>query len=200
MVKKKNSIGEAKTFDAAVLKPIAARRVLLELLERQPELKDIIFALANENANNPCMEDLVTEIVDALERISVGDIEMNSGRTWRGYREEGEGAAEVLSEPLQPYLDRYEKLLRKKEDHVALVMGEAIILALYRVSHGDNFSDLKEYVEEFFEETADWVARLWRSAGNVDRASVRRFDPDRTIPASFVQQHVPEWDWLLSED
>ena len=164
MVKRKNSNGHGKDFDAAVLKPVIARSVLLELLKRQPELKAIVAALASEATNNPRMEDLAAEIEDTLNRISAGDVYMNSGRTWRGYREPEEAAGEVLSEPLQPYFERLEKLLGKKDDPAALVMCEAITLALYRVKHGDKFSDLEEYAEEFPEETADWAARLWRSA------------------------------------
>lgn len=109
-------------------------------------------------------------------------------------------SAEVLSEVLHPYFERVEELFSKKDDQSALIACEAIILALYRVKHGDQFSDFEEYAEDFPEETADWAARLWRAAGNVQWAGVRRFHSDRTIPADFVQQYVPEWDWLLSED
>lgn len=48
--------------------------------------------------------------------------------------------------------------------------------------------------------TADWAARLWRPAGNAEWAADRRFHPDRTIPADFVQKYLPAWQWLLSED
>ncbi len=172
----------------------------MELLEQQPELKTTAAKLAEEAAKNPRMEDLAEEIEDALNRISAGDIYIKSGRTWRGYREPEEAAGEVLSEAMQPYFERVEKLFRKKDDASALVMCEAIILALYRVKHGDQFFEYEEYAKDFPEETADWAARLWRSAGNVQWAGVRRFHSDRTIPADFVQQSVPEWDWLLSED
>ena len=200
MVKRKNPNGKRKGFDPVDLQPIVARRVLVDLLEQHPELKTAVAKLAEEASKNPRMEDLATEIEDALSRISAGDIYMKSGRTRRGYQEPEEAAAEVLSEAMQPYFERLEKLLSKKDDSGALVLCEAMILALYRVKRGDQFSEYKEYAEDFPEETADWAARLWRSAGNLQWAGVRRFDPDRTMPANFVQQRVPEWDWLLSED
>jgi hypothetical protein len=75
-----------------------------------------------------------------------------------------------------------------------------MILALYRFKYGENFSEIEEYAADYPEETADWAARLWRSAGNVKWAGARRFVPERTISKDFVQQHVPEWDWLLSDD
>lgn len=200
MAKTKSSSGGKKDFDPSELNPIVARRVLQDLLERQPELKVAVAALADEAIKTPRMKDLAAEIEDALNRISAGDIYMNSGRTRRGYREPEEGASEVLSEVVHPYFERLEELFRKKDEQNALIMCEAIILALYRLKHSDHFSEIEEYAEDYPEETADWAARLWRAAGNVQWAGVRRFQSDRTIPADFVQQYVPEWDWLLSED
>jgi hypothetical protein len=197
MAKTKNP---KKEFDPSELSPIVARRVLQDLVEQQPELKLAVAALADAAIKNPRMEDLAEEIEGALNHISEGDIYINSGRTWRGYREPEEGAAEVLSEVVHPYFERVEELFRKKDEQNALIMCEAIILALYRVKHGDHFSDIEEYAEDFPEETADWAARLCRSAGNIQSAGVRRFHADKTIPADFVHQYVPEWDWLISED
>ncbi|MDQ5936322.1 MAG: hypothetical protein QG574_3658 [Cyanobacteriota bacterium erpe_2018_sw_21hr_WHONDRS-SW48-000092_B_bin.40] len=200
MAKAKKASVAKKDFDPAELSPEIARRVLVALLERQPELKLAAAALADEAIKYPRMEDLAAEIEAVLGHISAGDIDINSGRTWRGYREPEEAAAEVFSEALQPYFERVEKAFRKKDDQAALIACEAVILALYRVKHSDQFSDFEEYVEDLPEETADWAARLWRSAGNEEWAADRRFHPDRTVPADFVQKYVPEWQWLLSED
>ncbi len=186
-------------FDPAELESTITRRVLLDLLELQPELKITVAALADESIKNPRMEDLAAEIEGALNRICAGDIYMDSGRTWDGYREVEEAVAEAISEILQPYFERVEKLLRAKDNQKALILCEAIILGLYHAKDGDQFSDLEEEAAENIEETADWAARLWRSAGNIEWASDRRFLPDRTIPADFVQQYVPDWDWLLGE-
>ncbi|HEY9712989.1 MAG TPA: hypothetical protein V6C72_05945 [Chroococcales cyanobacterium] len=189
-----------KTFDPSELDPIIARRVLVALLEQQPELRSTVAILANEAIDTPRMEDLAAKIEAALNQISAGDIYMGSGRTLRGYREPDEAAGELFSEVLLPHFDRVEKLFAKKDDQNARVACEAIILALYRFKHGDQFPEFEEYAEDFPEETADWAARLWRAAGDVRAAGVRQFQPDKTIPPEFVQQYVPEWDWLLSED
>ncbi|MBP9092242.1 hypothetical protein KBI23_14530 [bacterium] len=196
---KKASVGK-KDFDPAELNPAIAHRVLVALLEQQPELKIAAAVLADEAIRNPCMEDLAAEIEDALSRISEGDIYMNSGRRRGGYREPEEAAADVFSEALQPFFERVEKAFYKKDEQMALIACEAIILALYRMKHSDQFSDLEEYAEDLPGESADWAARLWRSAGNEEWAAIRRFHPDRAIPADFVKQYVPEWQWLLSED
>ncbi len=186
MVKTKNPNRVGKDFDPAELNPTIARRVLLDLLELQPELKIVVAALSDEASKNPSMLDLATEIEGALNRISDRDIYMSPGRTSRGYREPEAAAGEVLSEFLQPYFDRVEELFCKKDDKRALITCEAIILALYRMKHGDQFSNFEEYPEKFLEETADWAARLWRAAGNVQWAGVRRFHSNRTIPVDFV--------------
>jgi hypothetical protein len=200
MPKRKNSNGDVIDLDSALSKPIIARRILLYLIERQPELKATVAALAREIAGSQSMEDLAEEIADALNRISAGDVYMTAGRSLGGYRELDESAVAVLSKPLEPHFERLEKLLVKKDESAALIMSEAIILALYRFKYGDEFSKLEECAEDFPEETADWAARLWRSDGNVEWAGVRRFVPDRTIPTDFVKQYVPEWGWLLRDD
>lgn len=198
--RKRRTQAEGKRILIRQLSPIVAHRVLQDLLERQPELKIAVAALADEAIKTPRLEDLAAEIEDALNRISAGDIYTNSGRTRRGYREPEEAAAEVISEVLQPYFERVEELFSKKDDPSALIACEAIILALYRVRHGEQFSEFEEYAEDFPEENADLAARLWRAAGNVHWAGVRQFHADRTIPADFVQQYVPKWDWLLSQE
>lgn len=186
--------------DLSDLNPIVARRVLQNLLELQPDLTAVVAELADELIKNPRIEDLAEEIEGKLNQISAGDIHSNSGRTWRGYREQEECVAEIWSEVITPYFERVQKLFRKKDEQNALTMCKAIILALYRLKHSDYFSELEEYAEDCPEETADWAARLWRSAGNEERAGDRRFYADITIPEDFVHQYVPEWDWLLSED
>ncbi|GEM_PF-988938 len=196
----KNPKSQKKDLDLSQLNPIVARRVLQDLLEQQPELKPVAAALVNAAIKSPRMEDLAEEIETALNQISEGDVYINSGRTWRGYREPDEGAAEVLSEVMEPYFERLEELCREQDEQNALNLCEAIILALYRLKHGDNFSEIEEYAEDYPEETADCAAQLWRSGGNLERSTDKRFSKDRTIPAEFVRQFVPEWDWLLPED
>lgn len=200
MARAKKASAIKKVFDPAELDPLIARRVLVELLERQPELKIAAAALVDEATKNPRIEDLAAEILGALSRISESDIHMNPGRTQRGYQEPEEAASEAFSEALQPYFERVEKAFSKKDDQKALIVCEAIILALYRLKDSDHFSDLEDYAGDLPEETAYWAARLWRSAGNEEWAGDRRFHPDRTIPADFVQKYVPEWHWLLRED
>lgn len=48
-------------------------------------------------------------------------------------------------------------------------------------------------------ETADWAVRLWCTAGDIKRASSRKFDLERRFPPEFAKRHTPEWEWLLDE-
>ncbi len=200
MAKKKKPGENGEKFDVAKLELFAARRVLLQVLGRHPELASEIAVLAQEAISNPTLEDLAGKIEGVLNGIDAGAVELNSGRGRGGYREPEEAAADLLVEAMEPFFDQLESHLKQKDDLSALTLCEAIIVALYRFKYGENFSEIEEYAEDYPEETADWAARLWRSAGNVKWAGVRRFLPELTMSNDFVQQHVPEWDWLLDDD
>lgn len=187
------------TFDADSLSGAVAKRILADLLELQPELVPVVSSLAEEAQHNPRMEDLARKILKKLKRISEGDIYMKSGRRSGSYKEPEEAAAEVLSEVMEPYFERLEKLLGKKSDKQAEVRCQAMLLALYEFQRSDNFEEYAEYAEEFPEETADWAARLWRTAGDIEKAGNKKFVAGRVIAPEFVNQHTPEWQWLLSE-
>ncbi len=199
-IKKKRPGQNGKNFDVDKLEPAVALRVLLQVIERHPELASEIAELAQEAISNPTLEDLARKIEGVLNGIDADAVELNSGRGSGGYREPEEAAADLLVEAMEPFFDQLESHLKKKDDLRALTLCEAIIVALYRFNYGENFSEIEEYAGDYPEETADWAARLWRSAGNVKWAGVRRFLPERTISKEFVQQHAPEWDWLLNDD
>ena len=67
------------------------------------------------------------------------------------------------------------------------------------MQRSDNFEEYAEYAEDFPEESADWAYSLWRSAGDIERASNRKFIDGRVIASEFVKQYTPEWQWLLIE-
>jgi hypothetical protein len=133
---------------------------------------------------------------EGLNRITEAEVIGNSGRRAGRYLEPEEAASELLSKAIKPHLDQLEKLSRRGNDSRALVLCEAIILALYRLKASDQFAELEEYAGDFPEETAGWAAQLWRAGGDGFAAVNNRFDPDRTIPTTFVNKHVPDWAWL----
>jgi hypothetical protein len=67
MVKKKNSARESDECDIGALSPIVARRVLLQLLEKHPELKSAISSLAGGALKTLGFEDLTAEIEAAVK-------------------------------------------------------------------------------------------------------------------------------------
>lgn len=70
------------------------------------------------------MEVLAAKLEGVLSRISEGDIYMNSGRTWRGYREPEDAAAELFSEALQPFLNVSRKLLVRRTTKWLLLLAK----------------------------------------------------------------------------
>lgn len=184
----------------STLDPTIARRVLLKLLEKEPELNASVATAIEEVTANPELEDLTAQVEGALSRVTEGAIYGNSGRSSRGYKEPGEAAAELVSDSLQRFFERLEQLSKEDECPAALTLCKAIVLALYHFKDGAVSLDPDEGLEDISEDSADWAARIWRSGGNLKWAGDRRFKSDRNIPRDFVEQHVPEWDWLLSED
>lgn len=194
----KNLIQNLSNLDHAT-----AHKVLIELAEQCPEVEPILSVIVEEATSDNSLEYLSTTIEQVIGK-AFAESEPRPRRR-RGHEEESDEVSNVIIEALGPYVERLEKLLVKGNDPVALNLGLAIILALYRAKSSDavrafarDFSF--EEIEEEFEGAADWVARLWRAEGNVDNAGVRRFVPGRDIPAEFVHEYVAEWDWLLSDD
>lgn len=194
--KKEKSNKKDPDVELGTLKPLVARRVLLMLLAKRPELEQEMIDIARGVLINPLMEDLSAEIGAAIGAVSAGDVYMNSGRHRGSFREPEEVAAELLSEPLEPYFREMEEHLQRGNEHAALVRCEAIILALYRLQQSDGFKEIEVYAADFPEETAGWAARLWLTAS---KPTTQLAESRRTSLAKFVRDCVPEWDWLLEQ-
>ena len=192
---KKNGTGpeEVSAFEARL-----AKCVLELVIERHPELRCAVHELATYAVDNPDEFSLAAEIEEMIDSLDEGDVLKRSGRRRGGYTELDEAVAEALTETMEPYFDRLQLRLEKGNDAGALAVCKAIVLAMYRFSKND-CHPLLELYEEYPTETADWAVRLWRSAGNVDKASSCKFDLNRKFPSDFTKRHTPEWEWLVDE-
>ena len=166
--------------------------------DRHPELNSEIAPLVTEAVNNPDEVSLAGEIEAALDDLDEGDVLARSGRRRGGYTEFEEAAGLVLIETMEPYFDRLEHQLTKGNETGALAICKAIVLAMYRFGKNEHHPLLELY-EEYPEETADWAVRMWRTAGDVDKAAVRKFDLDRKFPSDFVKRFAPDWEWLTDD-
>ncbi len=146
----------------------------------------------------PSRDQLVEEIEAAVCRAIVRGAG-GSSRIGRRYRAPEEALAEDLCEACDAYFSRLIALLKKADDERALILCQAIIVAMYRIQESDDFEVVQECAPEYPEETADFAACLWRTAGDVRMSAERDFDLAREIPEDFVKSQVPKWDWLLKK-
>lgn len=143
------------------------------------------------------MKELVDEIISKVSKIGSRDLRMPRRRPARAYSGLEELLAEELCECLEPYFDRLRVLFRDKDDANALILCQAIIKAMHQIQESGDFELVDQYASEYPEETADFAACLWRTAGDVRMAAQRQFTLNRDIPADFVREQVPNWNWLL---
>jgi hypothetical protein len=182
----------------ADFEPWLAKRVLEQLFKRHPELRSEILKLATDAANNPDEFSIAAEIEEVINDLDEGDVLKRSGRRRGGYTSEPEAVGEALTEAMEPFFDKLQHHLELGNDVAALAFCKGIVLAMYRFSQCD-IHPLLELYEEYPAETADWAARLWRTVGDVDKASMRTFDLGREFPEDFAKRYVPDWEWLIDE-
>jgi hypothetical protein len=178
--------------------PRLAKRILEQLVQRHPELRSEILELATDVANNPDEFSIAAEIEEVINDLDEGDVLKRAGRRRGGYTSEPEAVGEALTEAMEPFFNRLQHQLEMGNDVAALAVCKGIVLAMYRFSKCD-IHPLLELYQEYPAETADWAVRLWRTAGDVDKAAVCRFELQRQFPPDFVKLHTPEWEWLLNE-
>ncbi len=191
--------------DLSSLAPATAQKILIELVEQCPEVAPILSVLVKEAASQSDLDTLSRTIEETVTR-TFAESEPRQMRDRRQREvDPTEEISDLLIEALGPFVERLVNLLNRENDSAALNLCLAIILALYKSKASDAVLARvrglsEEELDDEFASAAEWASRLWRTAGDVDRASVRDFDPERTIPEEFVEQLVPEWDWLLNDD
>jgi hypothetical protein len=172
---------------------------LEQLFQRHPELRSEILELATDAANYPDELSIAAEIEEVINGLDEGDVLKRAGRRRGGYTSEPEAVGEALTEAMEPFFNRLLHQLEMGNDVAGLAVCKGIVLAMYRFSKCD-IHPLLELYEEYPAETADWAVRLWRTAGDVDKAAVCRFELQREFPPDFVKLHAPDWEWLLEQE
>lgn len=188
------------------LEPAVASKILVELVEQCPEVTPILSVLVREAVAASDPQQLTRAVEEAISR-TFSDSHPRRVRHRHGRGEHFEPSdeiSELLIEALAPYVERLVNLLNRKNDAAALTMCLSIILALYNARNGDavlaRVANLpQDDLEEEFAGAAEWASRLWRTGGDLERAGASKFDPERMIPEEFVEECVPEWEWLTAD-
>lgn len=189
-----------KHTDIMTVDPRIARQALALLADRNKNLRAYIEDCLNKAMNYPDFEDLATEIAEKLTSLDEDDLYARAGYTYRGYNEPDESVSEILTEKLDPYFKRFNKSLKEHNESQSLALCKSIVFALYQLQKND-FCDnnIEEHVRHFASEAAGWVVQLWRANGDEDKACNNKYDKSKIFPREFVEQHTPEWDWLVSD-
>lgn len=191
---RKRTPSDAEKIEA--FEPRLAKHILEQLLQRHPKLRSEILELATDAANNPDEYSIAAEIEEVINELDEGDVLKRAGRRLGGYTSQPEAVGQALNEAMEPFFNRLKQQLEIGNDVAALAVCKGIVLAMYRFSKCD-IHPLLELYQEYPAETADWAVRLWRTAGDADKASVCRFDLQRELPVEFSQRCAPEWEWLI---
>lgn len=199
MSKTKRTASKTDELDLNKLSPAEAHSVLILLLAQHGELKETVSDIARVVRETPDFEDLATEISAALNKVTEAAVFGSSGRQRSGgYCEPEEAAATLIGEEVDPYIERLEKLLKKKDESKALVLCQAIMVALYRFEHSGDYDELEECMSECSQDTASWAHKIWLAAGDTYKAADGVSEPGRELPEQFVHKYLPDWDWLRS--
>lgn len=183
-------------LDMAAISDVEAKRILLLLVEEHKELVPIVEALALSVNTRDRFDVLAREIESALNHITEDAVWGRSGRSWDGYREPSEAAAELISKQLAPYFERLGKLAGESDPAESLSLCLAIIRGLYVLSHGDGSSEFEECVSFCCEEDASFAKTLFLTAGQPEISKQAASKIGRKFPPDFVSQYAPEWTWL----
>lgn len=198
-------IEELNALDATV-----AKELLVELLHLCPDVSALADALLSElkaaNDIQQMSEPIQQSLLQAFKFYKPRRQPRQRQRHGHGQEQDpSEEVSDLLIHTLSPYVDRLQNLLNRRKDNEALSLCLALILSLYNVKDEPAVKNASpalsddERLEEF-EGAAEWISRLWRCAGDVDRATAKSFLANRNIPDEFIEESVPEWDWLGSDD
>jgi len=100
------------------ISPDQALMILKDLAARDKQYKLIIEQLAKEFLSNVDIEDVASDVFDALDMLDVDDLFSSSGKTRYGYVEPSERAWEMFEEALEPFMEqlkKYKELFMSKE-------------------------------------------------------------------------------------
>jgi hypothetical protein len=168
--------------------------VLRKLLTAHPGLRAEAEQVAKATLREVSFEAVADEVEGAVTALDHEDFKGRVGKHAWGYTEPGEAANELLEEAVAPFLDDMKRLLDLGLEEQACEICKGIVLGLYRVRDGKG-GDVFQWAPDFPIEQASWVASAWRGDGH----GKPRSRPKRVFPKEFVNQHTPEWRWLIAQ-
>jgi hypothetical protein len=155
--------------------------VLRELLLSHSNLLPDARRAANALLASVSFADVAKSVFDALLTLELDDLD--AGPRAGGYVEPSEAAWEAIEKVVAPYFHDLERRVKLRHEDEATELCKGIVLGLYRAERRG--FELLEYAEGCPSELAGRAVEIWRRR--------RRC----TLPRTFIEKSMPEWDWLV---
>lgn len=161
--------------------------LLRALLKAHPALEDDARRLLIARISTVDRTAVAQQVVAAIDRLSFRDLSTRG--SYQAYVEPQEGAGELLSETVRPFVAEMERLVSIGLEPAARSQCEGVVLGLYTLDTRSRDHDLLGLAEDFASEAAvDALARWLRAPGGP-----RRFDE------ALLQGELSKWAAWLGE-
>jgi len=177
------------------IQPNEAAIVLQRLLAVHPELLAEAEEISRMVLGDVSFESIAGDVEDSIRQLDLDDLNGRAGRHSWGYTEPSEAAWGLLEEVVEPFVEDMKRNLSLGLDEEAFEICKGIVLGLYqcRDESGDDFlgwaSDFP--AEAATDAVTDWVAGIRQGSSRKLRG-----EDCALLLRQFVDQHVPEWQWI----
>jgi hypothetical protein len=173
-----------------------AASVLRMLLDRDPELRPEAEAIAKGVLSEVSPFSVADDVESAVFQYDYDDLNGRAGRHSWGYVEPTEAAWELMEEAVEPFVSEMKRYLEMGLDAQAQDFCQGILLGLYRVRDGGK-NDILNWASDFPAEAAGNALDDWGKAAGAEAEGAPAKRKPRQLPRDFVEEHMPEWDWIL---
>lgn len=169
--------------------------VLRLLLEKHPDLRKEVEALAKSVIGDVSVEDIADEVEDAVRGLDLDDLNSRAGSHAYGYVEPTEAAWELVEEAVMPFIEDIKRRVEAGQQAAALNTCVGVVLGLYRLRHSQG-DDFLGWASDSPDEMAGEAVVTLRKALRVTKTPRGAHQSSASLPAVF-RETAPEWVEML---
>ncbi len=176
-------VGTPKTYPLSgeqalqVLRMLAARNA--EIAKEIAEISALVFC-------DVSVEDVASEVFDALDELSAEDCWAASGRQrGGGYRDEFDVADDMIREAFSPFTFQIDTFHQTGEHVSEQIYIQGVLLGLYQFKM-DSTTDFSAYAEDYPESFEQDILDTWKKHHPDDTSGLHMLH-------KFLEEHCPDW-------